>query len=89
MMLWIEFDLIFAFFFMQVITIVFLHGVLDGFFLQPLLHEGDHHDVLDGVGLELCLLLHAGDPHAVLGEFDSIFTFFCLQVSIMIHDVLD
>merc|ERR1719341_1874339 len=29
-------------------------------------------------------LLHAGDPHAVLGEFDSIFTFFCMQVITMV-----
>ena len=52
-------------------------------YLNPLLPAGDHHDVLDKVGLELFLLLHTGDPHAVLGEFDSIFAFFCMQVSIM------
>ena len=67
-------DLIFNLFCMKVTTLSFWI-VLD---LHPLMHAGDHHEVLDRAGLELRLL-----PHAVLGEFDSIFTFFCLHMSIV------
>merc|ERR550517_26066 len=88
MMLWFEFDLIFAFFFMQLSIMIFWIELDLIFAFFYILHAGDLHGVLEGFFLQP--LLHAGDPHAVLGEFDPIFTFFCMQVITMVFwTVLD
>ena len=102
MMFWIEFDLLFAFFYMQLITIVFciVLDIISTFFCMQ-----HHHSVLDGVGLDIDLILRAGDIHAFLGGVDLIFTlssliivrfwidlifaFFYTQVITDYHDVLD
>ena len=71
MMFWIEFDLLFAFFYMQLITIVFciVLDIISTFFCMQLI--SDHHSVLDCVGLDIHLILRAGDLHAFLGGVGS------------------